>query len=107
MRRPRAKRSFNSTVSGVYSAFRPPCTAIRVVLVRGCSRDRAYQPGRVSVVRFAGVGINIFETYTLSPQPTVAEEAGLLLSAIFLMMLSLKVPAIAGAMITARPSRPY
>ena len=51
----------------------------------------------------AGVGVNIFETYTLSPQPTVAEEAGLLLSAIFLMMLSLKVPAIAGAMISGGP----
>lgn len=51
----------------------------------------------------AGIGINIFETYTLSPQPTVAEEAGLLLSAIFLMMLSLKVPAIAGAMISGGP----
>jgi type IV secretion system protein TrbL len=51
----------------------------------------------------AGVGINIFETYTLSPQPTVAEEAGLLLSAIFLMMLSLKVPTIAGAMISGGP----
>lgn len=51
----------------------------------------------------AGVGINIFETYTLSPQPTVAEEAGLLLSAIFLMMLSLKVPAIAGAIISGGP----
>jgi type IV secretion system protein TrbL len=51
----------------------------------------------------AGVGINIFETYTLSPQPTVAEEAGLLLSAIFLMMLALKVPAIAGAMISGGP----
>lgn len=51
----------------------------------------------------AGVGINIFETYTLSAQPTVAEEAGLLLSAIFLMMLALKVPAIAGAMISGGP----
>lgn len=51
----------------------------------------------------AGVGINIFEAYTLSAQPTVAEEAGLLLSAIFLMMLALKVPAIAGAMISGGP----
>ena len=51
----------------------------------------------------AGVGINIFETYTLSAQPTVAEEAGLLLSAIFLMMLSLKVPSIAGAIISGGP----
>ena len=51
----------------------------------------------------AGIGINIFETYTLSAQPTVAEEAGLLLSAIFLMMLSLKVPSIAGAIISGGP----
>lgn len=51
----------------------------------------------------AGIGINIFETYTLSPQPTVAEEAGLLLSAIFLMMLSLKVPSIAAAIISGGP----
>ncbi|OYW97552.1 MAG: P-type conjugative transfer protein TrbL, partial [Caulobacter vibrioides] len=51
----------------------------------------------------AGIGINIFETYTLSAQPTVAEEAGLLLSAIFLMMLSLKVPSIAGALISGGP----
>ncbi|PZQ64013.1 MAG: P-type conjugative transfer protein TrbL [Phenylobacterium zucineum] len=51
----------------------------------------------------AGIGINIFETFTLSAEPTVAEEAGLLLSAIFLMMLALKVPAIAGAMISGGP----
>lgn len=51
----------------------------------------------------AGIGINIFETYKLSAQPTVAEEAGLLLSAIFLMMLSLKVPSIAGAIISGGP----
>ena len=51
----------------------------------------------------AGIGINIFETFTLSADPTVAEQAGLLLSAIFLMMLALKVPAIAGAMISGGP----
>jgi type IV secretion system protein TrbL len=51
----------------------------------------------------AGIGINIFETFTLSAEPTVAEEAGLLLSAIFLMMLALKIPAIAGAMISGGP----
>ena len=31
-----------------------------------------------------GVGINIFKTFTLSPEPTIGEECGLLLSAIFL-----------------------
>lgn len=50
-----------------------------------------------------GVGINIFKTFTLSPEPTIGEECGLLLSAIFLMMLALKVPAIAGALISGGP----
>lgn len=57
----------------------------------------------IALAVIAGIGINIFETYTLSAQPTVAEEAGLLLSAIFLMMLSLKVPSIAGAIISGGP----
>ena len=50
-----------------------------------------------------GVGLNIFESYTLSPEPTVPEECGLLLAAIFLMMLALKIPAIAGALISGGP----
>ena len=50
-----------------------------------------------------GVGLNIFNTYTLSPEPTVPEECGLLLAAIFLMMLALKIPAIAGALISGGP----
>ncbi|TAL36841.1 MAG: P-type conjugative transfer protein TrbL [Phenylobacterium sp.] len=50
-----------------------------------------------------GVGINIYKTFTLSPEPTIGEECGLLLSAIFLMMLALKVPAIAGALVSGGP----
>lgn len=50
-----------------------------------------------------GVGINIFKSFTLAAEPTIGEECGLLLSAIFLMMLALKVPAIAGAMISGGP----
>ncbi len=50
-----------------------------------------------------GIGINIFQQFTLSPEPTISEECGLLLSAIFLMMLALKIPAIAGALISGGP----
>lgn len=50
-----------------------------------------------------GIGINIFQQFTLSLEPTISEECGLLLSAVFLMMLALKVPAIAGALISGGP----
>jgi type IV secretion system protein TrbL len=50
-----------------------------------------------------GIGLNIFKTYTLSPEPTVPEECGLLLAAVFLMMLALKIPSIAGALISGGP----
>lgn len=50
-----------------------------------------------------GIGINIFQQFTLSLEPTIAEDCGLLLSAIFLMMLALKIPAIAGALISGGP----
>lgn len=50
-----------------------------------------------------GIGLNIFNSYTLSPEPTVPEECGLLLAAVFLMMLALKIPAIAGALISGGP----
>lgn len=50
-----------------------------------------------------GIGINIFQQFTLSMEPTISEECGLLLSAIFLMMLALKIPAIAGALISGGP----
>lgn len=50
-----------------------------------------------------GIGINIFQQFTLSLEPTISEECGLLLSAIFLMMLALKIPSIAGALISGGP----
>lgn len=50
-----------------------------------------------------GIGINIFQQFTLSPEPTISEECGLLLSAVFLMMLALKIPSIAGALISGGP----
>lgn len=50
-----------------------------------------------------GVGMNVFKTMTLSAEPTIGEECGMLLAAVFLMMLALKVPAIAGALISGGP----
>jgi type IV secretion system protein TrbL len=50
-----------------------------------------------------GIGTNVFQTLTLSPEPTIGEECGLLLAALFLMMLALKVPSIAGALISGGP----
>jgi type IV secretion system protein TrbL len=50
-----------------------------------------------------GIGVNIFQQFTLSLEPTISEECGLLLAAIFLMMLALKIPAIAGALISGGP----
>lgn len=50
-----------------------------------------------------GIGINIFQQFTLSLEPTISEECGLLLSAVFLMMLALKIPSIAGALISGGP----
>lgn len=49
------------------------------------------------------IGANIFNTYTVSTDPTIYEEVGLLLSAVVLLMLALKIPAIAGALISGGP----
>ncbi len=50
-----------------------------------------------------GIGINIFKSMTLSPEPTLTEECGFVLAALFLMMLALKVPSIAGALVSGGP----
>jgi|GEM_PF-1576631 len=50
-----------------------------------------------------GIGINIFKSMTLSAEPTLTEECGFVLAALFLMMLALKVPSIAGALISGGP----
>jgi type IV secretion system protein TrbL len=49
------------------------------------------------------IGANIFNAYTVSTDPTIYEEVGLLLSAVVLLMLALKIPAIAGALISGGP----
>jgi type IV secretion system protein TrbL len=49
------------------------------------------------------IGANIFNAYTVSTAPDIYEEVGLLLSAVVLLMLALKIPAIAGALISGGP----
>jgi type IV secretion system protein TrbL len=49
------------------------------------------------------IGANIFNSYSVSADPTIYEEVGLLLSAVVLLMLALKIPAIAGALISGGP----
>jgi type IV secretion system protein TrbL len=49
------------------------------------------------------IGESVFATYTVSAQPTIQEECGLLLAAVVMLMLALKIPGIAGALISGGP----
>ena len=49
------------------------------------------------------LGTTIFDNYTVSPDPGINEETGLLLAAVVMVMLALKIPAIAGALISGGP----
>jgi len=49
------------------------------------------------------LGSTIFNSYTVSPAPGIEESVGLLLGAVVMVMLALKVPAIAGALISGGP----
>ncbi|WP_454718961.1 P-type conjugative transfer protein TrbL [Caulobacter segnis] len=49
------------------------------------------------------IGEQIFTSYIVSPEPTWQESCGLLVAAITLLMLALKIPAIAAALITGGP----
>ena len=49
------------------------------------------------------LGTTIFNNYTVSPDPGIGEDVGLLLAAVVMVMLSLKIPAIAGALISGGP----
>jgi type IV secretion system protein TrbL len=50
-----------------------------------------------------GLGTTIFDNYTVSADPGINEDCGLLLAAVVMVMLALKVPAIAGALISGGP----
>ena len=49
------------------------------------------------------IGESIFTSYTLSAEPTWQESCGMLVAAIVLLMLALKIPAVAAAQITGSP----
>ena len=49
------------------------------------------------------LGTTIFNNYTVSTDPGIGEDVGLLLAAVLMVMLALKVPAIAGALISGGP----
>lgn len=49
------------------------------------------------------IGETVFTTYTVSAQPSIQEECGLLLAAVVMLMLALKIPGIAGALISGGP----
>jgi len=49
------------------------------------------------------IGTTIFNTYTVSATPDINEDVGLLLGAVVMVMLALKIPAIAGALISGGP----
>ncbi len=49
------------------------------------------------------LGTTIFDSYTVSAAPDINEDVGLLLGAVVMVMLALKIPAIAGALISGGP----
>jgi type IV secretion system protein TrbL len=49
------------------------------------------------------LGTTIFDTYTVSADPGPPEDVGLLLAAVVMVMLALKVPSIAAALISGGP----
>jgi len=49
------------------------------------------------------LGTTVFDNYTVSSDPGVGEDVGLLLGAVLMVMLALKIPAIAAALISGGP----
>jgi type IV secretion system protein TrbL len=49
------------------------------------------------------LGTTVFDNYTVSPDPGIGEDVGLLLAAVVMVMLALKIPAIAAALISGGP----
>ena len=49
------------------------------------------------------LGTTVFNSYTVSEDPGIGEDVGLLLAAVVMVMLALKIPAIAAALISGGP----
>ena len=50
------------------------------------------------------LGTTVFDNYTVSSDPGIGEDVGLLLGAVLMVMLALKIPAIAGGPDQRRPA---
>lgn len=70
-------------------------------------RAIAYVPSvgvkMMALALVVSIGEQIFTSYTLSAEPTWQESCGMLVAAIVLLMLALKIPAVAAAQITGSP----
>src|SRR5258706_15353132 len=49
------------------------------------------------------IGTTVFDNYTVSDDPGNPEDVGLLLAAVVMVMLALKIPSIAAALISGGP----
>jgi type IV secretion system protein TrbL len=49
------------------------------------------------------LGTTVFDNYTVSTDPGIGEDVGLLLAAVVMVMLALKIPSIAAALISGGP----
>jgi type IV secretion system protein TrbL len=49
------------------------------------------------------LGTTVFDSYTVSADPGIGEDVGLLLAAVVMVMLALKIPSIAAALISGGP----
>jgi type IV secretion system protein TrbL len=49
------------------------------------------------------LGTTVFDNYTVSSDPGIGEDVGLLLAAVVMVMLALKIPSIAAALISGGP----
>ena len=52
------------------------------------------------------LGTTVFDNYTVSPDPGIGEDVGLLLAAVVMVMLALKIPSIAAARLQAQGGEP-
>lgn len=57
----------------------------------------------MALALIVSIGESVFTTYTVSADPTWEEACGLLLAALVMVMLALKIPSIAAALITGGP----
>jgi len=57
----------------------------------------------MAIAIIVSIGETIFAQYTVSANPGIDEDCGLLLSGLLMLILALKVPSIAGALISGGP----